>query len=90
MANANVKFVNSLYLNGKFTSPPISDWFASDDPPEDLVKVYNDLERVAREIEDGCKKPIETVAHLEGWFGRIRDVTVSVRGVILRGTEQQD
>jgi len=90
MANANAKLVNSLYLNGKFISSPISDWFPSDDPPEDLVKVYSELEAVAREIEDGCKSPIETVAHLERWFGRISDVLVSARGVILRGTEQQD
>jgi len=90
MASPEVKFVNSLYPNGKLATPPFNDWVKWKDPPEDLVDLHNDLESIARAIEDEADKPIETVRDLEQWFERISDIEVSARGVVLRGAKQQD
>jgi len=90
MANDEAKLVNSLYLNGRLAPPSYNAWIKSDDPPKDLVDLHNDLESIARAIEDDVDKPIDTVHDLELWFERIRDIEVSARGVVLRGAKQQD
>ena len=90
MANAEARFVNSLYPNGKLAPPPFNKWIKLEDPLEDLVDLHNGLESIARAIEDEVDNPIETVHDLEQWFQRISGIEVSTRAVVLRGAEQQD